>query len=165
RHELTLCHPRGGNSELRRATAAVGDRLDHQVDIDTGAKPDRHGLRGAGDVQADHNIVDHLYGGRGPERTQKNGYLGERLHYWRQALARFRIAAEIDDPLAGLDHPGRSTDLTIDENGALLGQRGDVIFLDRHGVRTELNDNLAWLCRLRDPVRAVHDLLKRLVGR
>src|SRR5262249_4465207 len=37
-----LRHPRGADAELRRATATAGDCLDHEVDVDTGFKPERH---------------------------------------------------------------------------------------------------------------------------
>ena len=111
----------------------------------------------------DHDIVDDLDRGGGPKRAEENRDVGEGLHDRRQALASLRVAAEIDDPFAGLDHAGRSADLAIDENGALLRQRRDVIFLHRHGVRTELDDDLTWLRRTGDPARAVHDLVKRFV--
>ena len=98
-----------------------------------------------------------------PNGPEKNRYFGKRLHDRRQALAGLRVATEINNPFAGLDHAGRSADLAVDENGALLGQRSDVIFLDRYGMRAELDDDLTRLRRTRNPVRAVHDFLKRFV--
>ena len=50
RLEAPLRHPRRANAELGRAAAAGRDRLDHQVDIDAGLDPERHRLRGRGDM-------------------------------------------------------------------------------------------------------------------
>src|SRR5580700_3478968 len=65
RLEAALRHPRRTDAELGRAARAGGDRLDHCRYIDTGFQPERHCLRGGGDVDRDQKVVDQLDAARG----------------------------------------------------------------------------------------------------
>src|SRR5262249_58877885 len=79
RKKTPLRHPWGTDAELRRATAATGDCLDHEVDVDTGFKPERHRFGGRGDVDGDQQIVDELDPARGAERPEIEAGIGESL--------------------------------------------------------------------------------------
>ena len=134
RKKAPLRHPRGADAELRRAAAAAGDRLDHEVDVDTGFKPERHGFRGSCDVNGDEQIVDEFDPACGTERSEIEAGIGKSAHVALGLGAGLLVTGEIDHRLARRHHSRRSADLAVEKSRAFGGKRSHVTFLVRHRI-------------------------------
>ena len=162
RQEAALRHPRRADAELRRAAAAGRDRLDHQRNVDAGLEPERHRLRGRGNVDGNQQIVDELDAARGAKFSEIEAGIGKARDHAFDALAGVGVAGEIDHALARRHHARRAGDFAIDENSALLRQRRDLALFVRHRMRTELDHDLAGPRRMNEPLRTLHHLIERL---
>src|SRR6476620_10683467 len=141
--EPPLRHPGRANSELRRAAAARGDRLDHQINIDTGLEPKRHRLGSRRAVDRNQQVVYELDLGRGTEWTEVDTHVGEALDDGFHLLGGFCVASEKDHCLARQHHTWRAADLAVEVGGALLSKRSDMLFLVGNRMRAELYDDLS----------------------
>ena len=127
-----------------------------------GLEPERHRLRGRGDIDGDEEVVDELHFARGAERPEIEAEIGEALDHRLELLAGLGVAAEVDDGLARRHHAGRAADLAVDVRHAFAGERRHVLLLVRNRMGAELDDDLARPGGLDQALRAANDRVHRL---
>ena len=117
-----------------------------------------------GDIQTYQQIVDELDLGRGAKGSKIKAEIGKIVDDPLDFGCGSPIAGQIDDALALRHHARRSAHFTVEKNNPLCGQRSNVAFLHRYGMRAELDHDLAWSRGVDETIRAHHDFLKRFVA-